>query len=89
MKYLKASLAMFALGAMAVAPPAVAQAQKSKNSTERTSSNAQARGTPQRDSDRTPPGLAKQLASPNHGIMRALIATEGSNSRLQDHPDSP
>lgn len=47
-----------------------------------------ATGTPQRSSD-TPPGLAKKLADPNHGILRAMLATVGSNSRLQDWPVSP
>lgn len=45
-------------------------------------------GAPQRDSD-TPPGLAKKLTDPNLGILRALVATVGSNSRLQDLPVSP
>lgn len=47
-----------------------------------------AAGTPQRSSA-APPGLAKLLGSPNRGILRALLATEGSNSRLQDVPVSP
>lgn len=45
-------------------------------------------GTPQRNAT-PPPGLAKLLLLDNPGIARALIATEGSNSRLQDFPDSP
>lgn len=48
-----------------------------------------ATGTPQRDSSRVPPGLEKNLARAVPGIMRALIATEGSNSRLQELPVSP
>lgn len=48
-----------------------------------------ATGTPQRDEDRTPPGLAKVLLREMPGISRALLATEGSNSRLQDLPVSP
>ena len=47
-----------------------------------------AAGTPQR-SDAIPPGLAKKLADPTQGLLRALIATIGSNSRLQDLPVSP
>jgi hypothetical protein len=49
---------------------------------------AAAAGTPQR-SDETPPGLAKLLLDPNSGILRALLVTQGSNSRLQDLPTSP
>ena len=49
---------------------------------------AAAAGDPQR-SDEVPPGLAKALAKMTPGIARALIATEGSNSRLQDLPVSP
>lgn len=47
-----------------------------------------ATGTPQRDSS-TPPGLMKVLERQVPGIERAIIATEGSNSRLQDLPTSP
>ena len=47
-----------------------------------------AAGTPQRNSD-IPPGLAKKLTDQNLGILRAVIATVGSNSRLQDLPVSP
>jgi len=47
-----------------------------------------ATGTPQR-SDQLPSGLAKKLADPTRGILRAIIATQGSNSRLQDLPVSP
>jgi hypothetical protein len=47
-----------------------------------------AKGDPQR-SDEVPPGLVKVLAKMPPGIMRALVATEGSNSRLQDLPASP
>ena len=50
--------------------------------------SAAALGTPQR-SDETPPGLAKVLLKGNAGILIALEATEGSNSRLQDLPVSP
>jgi uncharacterized protein (DUF2336 family) len=49
---------------------------------------AAAAGDPQR-SDEVPPGLAKVLAKMPPGIAKALIATEGSNSRLQDLPVSP
>ena len=49
---------------------------------------AAAKGEPQR-SDAVPPGLAKKLVNPTPGILRALIATIGSNSRLQDLPVSP
>lgn len=42
-----------------------------------------ATGTPQRSSD-VPPGLAKLALDPNAGLLRALIGTVGSNSRLQD-----
>lgn len=52
------------------------------------SAAAQARGEPQRPSE-LPPGLAKALVMGAPGIMRAIIATEGSNSRLQDLPVSP
>lgn len=47
-----------------------------------------ATGTPQRGSE-TPPGLEKNLARAVPGLLRALIATEGSNSRLQELPVSP
>lgn len=47
-----------------------------------------AQGTPQRSSE-LPPGLQKALLKMTPGLMRALIATEGSNSRLQDLPVSP
>ena len=49
---------------------------------------AAATGDPQR-SDKVPPGLAKKLLEPNHGLLVALAATVGSNSRLQDLPVSP
>lgn len=49
---------------------------------------AQAQGTPRR-SGAVPPGLAKNLTHPTSGLLRALIATVGSNSRLQDLPVSP
>jgi len=49
---------------------------------------AAATGTPQRSGD-TPPGLAKKLTNPTYGFLVALVATEGSNSRLQDLPASP
>ena len=44
--------------------------------------------TPHRSSQ-LPPGLAKAFAKGTPGIMRAIIATQGSNSRLQDLPASP
>jgi hypothetical protein len=47
-----------------------------------------ATGTPQRDSS-TPAGLMKVLERQVPGIERAIVATEGSNSRLQDLPTSP
>ena len=49
---------------------------------------AQANGQPQR-SPETPPGLMRVLAKGVPGIARAIVATEGSNSRLQDLPVSP
>jgi hypothetical protein len=49
---------------------------------------AKAAGDPQRSST-PPPGLVKVLAKGVPGIMRAIVATEGSNSRLQDLPVSP
>ena len=49
---------------------------------------AQAQGDPQR-SNELPPGLAKKLTDPTRGILRAMTATIGSNSRLQDLPVSP
>jgi hypothetical protein len=49
---------------------------------------AAAVGTPQRSSD-TPPGLEKNIARAVPGILKALVATQGSNSRLQDLPVSP
>jgi len=49
---------------------------------------AAATGTPQRSSN-IPPGLAKKLTDPTFGFLVALVATEGSNSRLQDLPASP
>ena len=45
-----------------------------------------ASGTPQRSSE-VPPGLWKALS--NGALVNAIIATEGSNSRLQDIPVSP
>jgi hypothetical protein len=51
-------------------------------------SAAAAAGIPQRSSE-TPPGLERVLLKATPGILRALIATEGSNSRLQDVPVSP
>lgn len=47
-----------------------------------------AHGTPQR-SDQVPPGLMKAFLKGTPGIMRAIIATQGSNSRLQNLPASP
>ena len=47
-----------------------------------------ATGTPQRG-DKVPPGLAKLFEEGHHGILKAIEATEGSNSRLQDLPVSP
>lgn len=47
-----------------------------------------ATGTPQR-ADKTPPGLARVIERQVPGIERAMEATEGSNSRLQDLPASP
>ena len=47
-----------------------------------------AQGTPQRD-PRIPPGLAGVLERNVPGILRARLATVGSNSRLQDLPVSP
>lgn len=47
-----------------------------------------AAGTPQRSND-VPPGLEKNFTRAIPGILRAMIATEGSNSRLQDLPASP
>lgn len=49
---------------------------------------AKAKGTVQR-SAKVPRGLAKLMLDPNRGILRAIVATEGSNSRLQDVPVSP
>jgi len=48
---------------------------------------AQAKGEPQRSSE-PPPGLMKALKKGAPGILRAMNATEGSNSRLQDLPIS-
>ena len=53
-----------------------------------TSVAAQANGVPKRSSE-IPPGLQKLLAKEIPGIAKAIIATEGSNSRLQDLPVSP
>ncbi len=66
--------ASFALLLIATAVPAAAQGN--------------AHGTPQRSSA-IPPGLAKVFARMVPGIERAIIATRGSNSRLQDLPVSP
>ena len=52
------------------------------------SAAAQAAGDPKRSSE-LPPGLSKVLLKEVPGIMRAILATEGSNSRLQDSPVSP
>lgn len=51
------------------------------------SAAAQAKGEPQRSSE-PPPGLMKALKKAAPGILRAMNATEGSNSRLQDLPVS-
>ena len=45
-----------------------------------------ATGIPQRSAE-VPPGLWKALS--NGALVNAIIATEGSNSRLQDLPISP
>jgi hypothetical protein len=87
MTYLRKTLAVLAMGAMAAGVPAAAKSKAAKAS--RVAAPASAKGTPQRDTSRISPGLARLLASPNNGIARALIATEGSNSRLQDNPASP
>ena len=49
---------------------------------------AKANGEPQR-SDEAPPGLLKAFAKGTPGIMNAIVRTQGSNSRLQDLPQSP
>jgi hypothetical protein len=49
---------------------------------------AAAAGNPQRG-DTLPPGLAKKLFEPSPGFLVALVATVGSQSRLQDLPVSP
>ena len=49
---------------------------------------AQAAGKPHRSST-PPPGLTKVFARQVSGILRAIVATQGSNSRLQDLPVSP
>ena len=49
---------------------------------------AHARGEPQRSSE-TPPGLTKVFAKMASGVTRAIVATDDSNSRLQDVPVSP
>lgn len=51
------------------------------------SAAAEAKGEPQRSSE-PPPGLMKALEKGAPGILRALNATKGSNSRLQDLPIS-
>lgn len=70
---MKKLVSAIAMAAVAVSAPIMASA---------------ATGTPQRD-DRTPPGLAKLLLGEIPGMSRALLATAGSNSRLQDLPASP
>ena len=47
----------------------------------------QAKGDPQRSSE-TPPGLSQVIAKMVPGIGRAILATSGSNSRLQEIPVS-
>lgn len=49
--------------------------------------SAQAKGDPQRSSE-TPPGLSRVIERMVPGIGRAILATEGSNSRLQEIPIS-
>lgn len=71
---MRKELAIVSLSLLAVAVPAAAQG------------NAQ--GTPQR-SAKVPPGLAKNFARMVPGLIRAIVATEGSNSRLQELPVSP
>jgi hypothetical protein len=44
---------------------------------------AEARGDPRRSSE-TPPGLSRVIEKMVPGIGRAILATEGSNSRLQE-----
>lgn len=75
------------VGSIAVAAP--------KNDTHENQGNAgggggrgNAQGTPQRDPT-IPPGLARLLERDVPGILRARLATVGSNSRLQDLPVSP
>lgn len=48
---------------------------------------AQSQGDPQRPGE-SPPGLIKALSNAMPGIQKALISSEGSNSRLQDLPVS-
>lgn len=48
---------------------------------------AQAQGEPQRSSD-NPPGLIRALTKAMPGLQKALLSSEGSNSRLQDLPVS-
>lgn len=49
--------------------------------------SAKAKGDPQRSSE-TPPGLSRVIERMVPGIGRAILATEGSNSRLQEIPIS-
>lgn len=49
---------------------------------------AKANGTPQR-SDDPPAGLLKAFEKGTPGLLKAILKTEGTNSRLQDLPQSP
>ncbi len=73
--------------------PAVAQ-KSSKQQTASTPAKTSATapsppGTPQRDTAKVPPGLAKQLLIPGKGWQNALDKYNGSNARWSDFPVSP
>lgn len=81
MRKRNALVILAAASAAALSLPATAQAAPGGG-------QGQAVGTPQRD-PATPRGLLQVLARGVQGIERAIVATAGSNSRLQNLPDSP
>jgi len=83
----------FAVSALGLGSAAMAAPDRSSTQADQQSAAAggqgKARGTPQRDPT-TPPGLVSVFNRNIAGIiLRARLATIGSNSRLQDRPVSP
>jgi hypothetical protein len=81
------ALALLAVSTMLGGVPALAQSSPGSHA-KGGGGQGKAAGTPQR-SEQTPPGILQVLQRSVPGIQRALTATQGSNSRLQDTPASP